>query len=46
MMSTKIRFIMLALVLFSSALFADDPSYYVKKSTWHETMRESREALM
>ena len=45
-MSTKIRFIILGLILFSGALFADDPSYYVRKSTWNETMRASREALM
>jgi alpha-galactosidase len=45
-MSTKIRFIILGLILFSGALFADDPSYYVRKSTWNETLRASREALM
>jgi hypothetical protein len=40
----------LALVLlcgwFSSTTLAEDPSYYVKKSTWHQTIRASREALV
>jgi len=33
-------------VLAGTSTFAADPSYYVKKSTWHDTVLASREALM
>ncbi|HCA78276.1 MAG TPA: hypothetical protein DEP53_00935 [Bacteroidetes bacterium] len=44
-MKTLISFLAL---LFSclSMLAASDPAYYVKKSSWNETMRSSREALI
>ena len=31
---------------FSSGVFATDPPYYVKKDTWQETLRTSREVLV
>jgi alpha-galactosidase len=39
--------ILLSLVLAASVCLAGpgDPSYYVKKATWHETVRASQEAL-
>ncbi|MHC4260075.1 MAG: hypothetical protein ACYSTF_06670, partial [Planctomycetota bacterium] len=36
----------LASVLAGSAVFAERPAYYVKKGTWQETMRASREELL
>ena len=33
-------------VSLAAAAFAQDPSFYVKKDTWQDTMRASREALM
>ena len=42
------KYISILVLLFSflSVLAASDPTYYVKKSTWNETMRSSREALI
>ena len=45
-MSKTIRCYVLGLVLFSGTLFAGDPAFYVRKATWNETMRASREALL
>ena len=45
-MSKIIRNLVLGLVLFSGTLFAGDPAFYVRKATWFETMRASREALL
>ena len=42
----KLFHLILALCISTGVLMAEDPSYYVKKATWHETMRASREALM
>ena len=40
------RFILtIALLLSSVTSFAADPPYYVRKATWHETLRSSRDAL-
>jgi hypothetical protein len=36
----------LIVVLTCSAAMAEDPAYYVKKGTWQETMRASRQALI
>ena len=33
-------------VSLAAPAFAQDPSFYVKKDTWQETMRASRESLM
>ncbi|MEK6756598.1 MAG: putative Ig domain-containing protein, partial [Bacteroidota bacterium] len=46
MKRNELLLLMLALCLFGGTLFAEDPTYYVKKATWHETMRASREALI
>jgi len=35
----------LILLLIPCHTFASDPSYYIRKGTWHESMRLSREAL-
>jgi alpha-galactosidase len=45
-MKTKLLCLVLVLLTLSATLRASDPSYYVKKSTWFETMRASREALL
>jgi alpha-galactosidase len=45
-MSKIIRCFVLGLVFLSGTLFAGDPAFYVKKATWYETMRASREALV
>ncbi|MCX6134307.1 MAG: putative Ig domain-containing protein [Ignavibacteriales bacterium] len=45
-MTTKIRFIIFGMIVFSGTLLSQDPTYYIRKSTWHETMRASREALV
>ena len=36
----------LVVVLSTEAAYAEDPSFYVKKDTWQETMRASRETLL
>ncbi|HUT31047.1 MAG TPA: beta-L-arabinofuranosidase domain-containing protein [Sedimentisphaerales bacterium] len=36
----------LGVILMCSAALAGDPEYYVKKGTWQETMRASRQALI
>jgi alpha-galactosidase len=45
-MKTTIRYLILGLIVSTGVLLAQDPSYYLKKSTWNETMRASREALL
>jgi len=45
-MKTKLACLPLVVLAFMASLIASDPSYYVKKSTWFETMRASREALL
>ncbi len=45
-MKIKSGYLGLALFLFAGTLLGSDPSYYIKKATWHETMRASREALL
>ena len=45
-MSRIIRLVALCVVCFSAALIASDPTYYIKRATWHETIRLSREALL
>jgi alpha-galactosidase len=45
-MEKLIRLILLLSVLVAGTLLASDPAYYVKKKTWNETERASREALM
>jgi len=45
-MIRTIRSIILCLVFISATLIAGDPPYYLKKATWHETIRFSREALL
>jgi len=45
-MKTKLLCLALVILTLSATLRASDPSYYVKKSTWFETMRASREALL
>jgi alpha-galactosidase len=37
---------LLSLLIVPAILTAGDPPFYVKKATWHETIRLSREALM
>jgi alpha-galactosidase len=39
------RVLTLILLLSTCSAFASDPSYYIRQTTWHETMRLSREAL-
>ena len=38
--------LLLGFLVCTSTLVAQDPTYYVKKASWHETMQASREALM
>jgi alpha-galactosidase len=38
--------LVLAVFAIASTLYASDPTYYIRKSTWVETMRASREALL
>ncbi len=45
-MTKWIRLTVLLCVLVAETLSASDPAYYVKKKTWNETVRASREALM
>jgi len=45
-MKTKLACLPLIVLAFTASLIASDPSYYVKRSTWLETMRASREALL
>lgn len=45
-MKIKLGYLGLALFLFAGTLLGSDPSYYIKKATWHETIRASREALL
>jgi len=45
-MKTKLACFPFVLLAFTASLIASDPSYYVKKSTWAETMRASREELL
>ena len=45
-MSRTIRPLILFLVLTPCTLFSSDPTYYLKKATWQETIRVSREALL
>ena len=45
-MKKKMLNLVLAVLVLTSMLYASDPSYYIKKSTWVETMRASREALL
>ena len=40
------QFVVLGFLLFSGTALAGDPTFYVKKSTWFESMRASREALL
>lgn len=42
----KSNSILLLLFTWLSQSIASDPAYYIKKSTWNETMRSSREALI
>ena len=37
--------IIVILLVFAPQLFADDASFYMKRSTWHETMRASFDAI-
>jgi alpha-galactosidase len=37
---------LLVAILLGGSVYAGDPAYYVKKSTWFETIRLSREALI
>ena len=45
-MKKSIRLILLLCVLVAETLSSSDPAYYVKKKTWYDTQRDSREALM
>ncbi|HTY35995.1 MAG TPA: putative Ig domain-containing protein [Bacteroidota bacterium] len=45
-MKTRALFTVLTAVVVSASVFAQDPSYYIRKSTWNESMRASREELM
>jgi alpha-galactosidase len=38
-------FIFFVLIVSACTAFAGDPTFYIRKSTWHETMRQSRQAL-
>ncbi len=44
-MNKIIRCLVLGLVFMTGTLLAGDPAFYVRKATWFETMRASREAL-
>ncbi len=45
-MGKIVRSLILCLVFIPATLIASDPTYYLKKATWHETIRLSREALL
>jgi alpha-galactosidase len=45
-MKKSIRLTLLLSLLLAETLTASDPAYYIKKKTWDETVRSSREALM
>lgn len=45
-MKRVIRYLIISLLFAAGAAVAGDPAYYIKKSTWYETYRVSREALL
>ena len=45
-MKKSIRQILILCVLLTGTVLADDPTFYVRKATWFETMLASRESLI